>query len=86
VAPSASTLGAIARQAHASGFAVVRAAAFPGDGQSSAGLLLDLASNLGPARDPVLGTLGRGLMERVRQISSDAGDAHHRRRLLVQGL
>src|SRR5690348_13144898 len=79
-------LGAIAQQAHASGFAVVRAAAFPGDGQSSAGLLLDLASNLGPARDPVLGTLGRGLMERVRHISADAGDAHHRRRLLVQDL
>src|SRR5690242_17187892 len=79
-------LGAIAQQAHASGFAVVRAAAFPGDGQSSAGLLLDLASNLVPARDPALGTLGRGLMERVRQSSSDAGDAHHRRRLLVQDL
>jgi len=79
-------LGAIARQAHASGFAVVRAAAFPGDVQSFAGLLLDLASNLVPARDPALGTLGRGLMERVRQISADGGDAHHRRRLLVQDL
>jgi len=79
-------LGAIARQAYASGFAVARAAAFPGDVQSFAGLLLDLASNLVTARDPALGTLGRGLMERVRQISADAGDAHHRRRLLVQDL
>ena len=39
-------LGAIAGHAHASGFAVVRAAAFPGDVQSFAGLLLDLASRL----------------------------------------
>ena len=42
-------LGAIARQARASGFAVARAAAFPGDVQSLAGLLLDLASGLVPA-------------------------------------
>ena len=43
-------LGAIAQQAYASGFAVAQAAAFPGDVQSFAGLLLDLASNLVPAR------------------------------------
>ncbi|MGZ4434288.1 MAG: ATP-binding protein, partial [Trebonia sp.] len=79
-------LGAIARQAHASGFAVVKAAAFPGDTQSFAGLLLDLASDLVSARDPVLGTLGQSLTARVRPISADAGDAHHRRRLLVQDL
>ena len=40
-------LGAIAQQAHARGFAVIKAAAFPGDMQSFAGLLLDLASDLG---------------------------------------
>ena len=79
-------LGAIARQAHASGFAVVKAAAFPGDMQSFAGLLLDLASDLVSARDPALGTLGQSLTARVRPISADAGDAHHRRRLLVQDL
>ena len=79
-------LGVIARQAHASGFAVVRAAAFPGDAQSFAGLLLDLASDLVPAREPALSTLGRSLTSRVREISADAGDAHHRRRLLVQDL
>ena len=79
-------LGAIARQAHVGGFTVVRAAAFPGDVQSFAGLLLDLASDLVSARDPALGTLGRSLTARVRPISADAGDAHHRRRLLVQDL
>ena len=79
-------LGVIARQAQASGFAVIRAAAFPGDAQSFAGLLLDLASDLVPAREPALSTLGRSLTSRVREISADAGDAHHRRRLLVQDL
>ena len=54
--------------------------------QSFAGLLLDLASDLVSARDPALGTLGRSLTARVRPISADAGDAHHRRRLLVQDL
>ena len=77
-------LGAIARQARASGFAVARAAAFPGDVQSLAGLLLDLASGLVAAPEPALGDLGQSLMARVRSISADAGDAHHRRRLLVQ--
>jgi DNA-binding CsgD family transcriptional regulator/tetratricopeptide (TPR) repeat protein len=79
-------LGAIAGHAHASGFAVVRAAAFPGDVQSFAGLLLDLASGLMPAREPALSDLGRSLTSRVRAVSADAGDAHHRRRLLVQDL
>ena len=45
-------LGSIARHARASSFAVVRAAAFPGDGQSLAGLLLDLASDLISAPEP----------------------------------
>ena len=79
-------LGVIARQAQASGFAVARAAAFPGDVQSFAGLLLDLASGLVPAREPALRTLGRSLTSRMRPITGDAGDAHHRRRLLVQDL
>jgi DNA-binding CsgD family transcriptional regulator len=79
-------LGVIALQARASGFAVIRAAAFPGDAQSFAGLLLDLASDLVPAREPTLSTLGRSLASRVREISAGAGDAHHRRRLLVQDL
>jgi DNA-binding CsgD family transcriptional regulator len=79
-------LGSIARHAHASGFTVVRAAAFPGDVQSLAGLLLDLASDLVSAAEPALTNLGQSLTSRVRAIPTDAGDAHHRRRLLVQDL
>ena len=79
-------LSAVAQHADAKGFATVRAAAFPGDVQSLAGLLLDLASNLLPARDPVLSELGQSLTSRVRAIADAAGDAHHRRRVLVQDL
>jgi predicted ATPase/DNA-binding CsgD family transcriptional regulator len=79
-------LGSITRRAQASGFAVARAAAFPGDVQSLGGLLLDLASDLVSAPEPVLGDLGQGITARVRAIPADAGDAHHRRRLLVQDL
>jgi DNA-binding CsgD family transcriptional regulator/tetratricopeptide (TPR) repeat protein len=79
-------LSAVAQQADANGKAAVRAAAFPGDVQSLAGLLLDLASNLLPARDPVLSELGQSLTFRVRAIADAAGDAHHRRRVLVQDL
>ena len=79
-------LSAVARRADAGGFAVVRAAAFPDDVQSLAGLLLDLAGNLLPASEPALSELGRSLTSRVRAISDAAGDAHHRRRVLVQDL
>lgn len=79
-------LGAIGRHAQTHGFAVVRGAAFPGDVQSFAGLLLDLASDLTPGREPALRDLGRSLTARVRATSDDAGDAHHRRRLLVHDL
>jgi DNA-binding CsgD family transcriptional regulator len=79
-------LSAVARQAGAGGFAVLRAAAFPDDVQSLAGLLLDLAGNLLPAREPALSELGRNLTSRVRAISGAVGDAHHRRRVLVQDL
>ena len=82
-------LGAIAGHAQASNVPVLRAAAFPGDVQSFAGLLLDLASDLTSATEPALGDLGRSLSSRVRAISassSAAGDAHRRRRLLVQDL
>jgi DNA-binding CsgD family transcriptional regulator/tetratricopeptide (TPR) repeat protein len=79
-------LGSITRRAQASGFGVARAAAFPGDVQSLGGLLLDLASDLVSAPEPVLGDLGPSLTSRIRAIPADAGDAHHRRRLLVQDL
>ncbi|HMH94394.1 MAG TPA: ATP-binding protein, partial [Streptosporangiaceae bacterium] len=77
-------LGAIAREARADDFAVARAAAFPDDVQSLAGLLLDLASDLSGAEEPGLSELGQRLAARVRSTSAEAGDAHHRRRLLVQ--
>jgi ATP/maltotriose-dependent transcriptional regulator MalT len=79
-------LSAVARRAGVDGFAVVRAAAFPDDVQSLAGLLLDLAGNLLPAREPALSELGRSLTSRVRAVSDATGDAHHRRRVLVQDL
>jgi DNA-binding CsgD family transcriptional regulator len=79
-------LGAIARRASASRFTVVRASAFPGDAQSFAGLLLDLASDLIAASDPALAGLGRSLSSRVRASSAADGDAHHRRRLMVHDL
>ena len=79
-------LGSAARRAQASGFTVARGAAFPGDAQSLAGLLLDLASDLTSAADPALSDLGQRLTSRVREIPTGAGDAHHRRRLLVQDL
>ena len=79
-------LGSIARHAQSSGFTVARAAAFPGDVQSLAGLLLDLASDLSSAPAPALAVLGQSLTARIRAIPTDAGDAHHRRRLLVQDL
>ena len=93
-------LGSIARRARTRGFAVFHAAAFPGDVQSLAGLMLDLASDLMSAPEPVLGQLGQSLggralaeprlsnwqslASRIRVIPANAGDAHHRRRLLVQ--
>ena len=54
--------------------------------QSLAGLLLDLASDLTSAAEPALAGLGQRLTSRVREIPTGAGDAHHRRRLLVQDL
>ena len=79
-------LGSAARRARASGFTVARGAAFPGDVQSLAGLLLDLASDLTSAAEPAMAALGQRLTSRVREIPTGAGDAHHRRRLLVQDL
>ena len=79
-------LGSLRRRAQASSFGVARAAAFPGDVQSLGGLLLDLASDLVSAPEPVLLDLGQSITSRIRAIPADAGDAHHRRRLLVQDL
>jgi DNA-binding CsgD family transcriptional regulator len=76
-------LGVLARQAGMKDFAIARAAAFPGDTQSLGGLLLDLASDVAAADAPALRRLGQDLGARVRAMPAD-GDAHHRRRLLVQ--
>jgi DNA-binding CsgD family transcriptional regulator len=77
-------LAAIARAARADGFAVARAAAFPDDVESIAGVLMDLASDLSAAGEPSLSELGQRLAERVRASPAEPGDAHRRRRLLVQ--
>jgi hypothetical protein len=53
-----------ARRAQRSSFAVAHAAAFPGDVQSFAGLLVDLASSLTYADEPLLNDLGRILAAR----------------------
>jgi hypothetical protein len=79
-------LAAIVREARAGNFAVAQAAAFPDDAQSLAGLLLDLASDLSAAAEPSLRELGQRLAARVRSTSAETGDAHRRRRLLVQDL
>jgi DNA-binding CsgD family transcriptional regulator/tetratricopeptide (TPR) repeat protein len=79
-------LAAVAETARGRSFAVVRAAAFPGDSEASGGLLLDLASDLrhaggeGPAR------LGRAMSARLREPGGVGGDRHRQRRLLVQDL
>ena len=74
------------RRAQSSGFTVVRAAAFPDDMQSVAGLLLDLASSLSSAQEPALNDVGRILASRARALPAVSGDATRRRRLLVQDL
>src|ERR1700733_14371206 len=79
-------LGSITRRARTSGFGVARAAAFPGDVQSLGGLLLALASDLVSRPEPVLRDLGQSVTSRIRALPADAGDAHHRRRLLVHDL
>ena len=75
-------LSAVSRQAEASAFTVIRAAAFPGDGQSLAGLLLDLAGSLRSA--PVRRWRRPAARWPLRELVTTAGDAHHRRRLLIQ--
>src|SRR5690349_13323919 len=84
-------LAAITRQAQLQNFGVLRAGSFPGAVHSSAGLLLDLAGGLIACRKPPLRALGERLSGRLRALTGQAedpatGDAHRRRRLLVQDL
>jgi predicted ATPase len=74
-------LGAITQQAQLMNFEVLRAGSFPGDVQSCAGLLLDLAGDLIACPKPPLRELGGRLSARLR-----SSDSHRRRRLLIQDL
>jgi hypothetical protein len=54
-------LAAIAAQAAGRSFATVRAAAFPGDTETSGGLLLDLASDLRQSHEAGLAEVGAAM-------------------------
>jgi ATP/maltotriose-dependent transcriptional regulator MalT len=79
-------LDAVAHDTGPADLTVVRAAAYPDDADSFAGLLLDLASDLGRSPDAGLGPAGRDLSARIHAITAAEGDAQRRRRLLVQDL
>ena len=78
-------VASIGRRAARMGFTLLRAAAFPGDTEESGGVLLDLAGDLHRASDRELQSVGRSIVSRLREPSTD-DDAHRRRRLLVQDL
>ncbi len=79
-------LGSAATHAEINNFDVVRAAAYPGDIESFAGLLLDLASAMSAHPAPDLHDLGERIAGRLREVTSTDGDAHRRRRVLAQDL
>jgi DNA-binding CsgD family transcriptional regulator len=79
-------LAAVTDAAGRRGFGVVRAAAFPGDTETSGGLLLELASDLRQSRDPRRHELGELLSARLRDLAAAGGDRHRQRRLLVHDL
>ena len=58
----------------------MRAAAFPGDTESSGGLLLDLASELRRGTGVRTQAVGRALAERLRDAEPGGGDRHRRYR------
>jgi DNA-binding CsgD family transcriptional regulator/tetratricopeptide (TPR) repeat protein len=74
-------LGAIERRASATGFRVLRGAAFPNDVEVAAAPFLDMAHGL--RRDPVAAESGARLLERLADHDPRGGDTHRRRRLLV---
>lgn len=79
-------LSSISRRAERLGFAIIRAAAFPGDTEATGGVLLDLAGDLRAASDPSSQVVGRALSDRFRAPLAEEGDPHRQRRLLVQDL
>jgi predicted ATPase len=79
-------LAATAAEAGRRSFVAVRAAAFPGDTETSGGLLLDLASDLRQSREAGLAEVGEAMAGRLRELAGVGGDRHRQRRLLVQDL
>jgi DNA-binding CsgD family transcriptional regulator/tetratricopeptide (TPR) repeat protein len=71
-----------AGRAAAAGFAVIGASAYPGDTETAAGLLTELAAEL--RRVPYTAAAGDRIAERLRDAGE--GDAHRQRRLLVADL
>ena len=59
---------------------MIRAAAFPGDTETSGGLLPELASDLRQPPDPRLHELGALLSARLRDHAAAGGDRQRRRR------
>jgi tetratricopeptide (TPR) repeat protein len=76
-------LGEVVSQARELGFTVVTAAASPGDAQVAAGLLGDLAGELG--REPRTASAGSRIAARLRDGGHD-GDSDRQRRLLVSDI
>ena len=72
----------VAGRASAAGFAVIGASAHPGDTETAAGLLTELAAEL--RRLPYTAAAGDRIMDRLRD--GGEGDAHRQRRLLVADL
>ena len=79
-------LAAVTDAAGRRGFGLVRAAAFPGDTETSGGLLLDRAGDLRQSSDSRPRDLGGLLAARLRDLAAAGGDRHRQRRLLVQDL
>jgi DNA-binding CsgD family transcriptional regulator/tetratricopeptide (TPR) repeat protein len=79
-------LGSIGRRAEQLGFAVLRAAAFPGDAEASGGLLLDLAGDFARSAEEDLRAVGRLLSTRLTEPDPGEQESARRRRLLVQDL
>jgi DNA-binding CsgD family transcriptional regulator len=79
-------LGSIGRRAERVGFRTARASAFPGDDETSGGLLLDLAGDLRRSDVAAAQHAGTSITDRLREATADGGDPHRRRRLLVQDL
>ncbi len=79
-------LRSFGERAESEGFRVARAAAYPGDVETSGGLLLDLAGDLARTGDGRLADVGAALAARLRGSVLVEGDSHRQRRLLIHDL